>query len=218
MLRIPMISRRSVLVAAFSAAALPHSSSAIAGGKAKYPLIELLASDALPDQWIGKSDAPITIIEYSSLTCPHCATFHVETFPKLSKDYIESGKVRFSAREFPLDALAAAGAMLARSANDRRMAIVELLFAQQKNWAFVDNPLVALENVVKQAGIGADAFKQCLNDRELYQNVLAVRQRAADKFAVDSTPTFFINGDRRNGEISVSELDKLLAPYLPKAG
>jgi protein-disulfide isomerase len=106
--------------------------------------------------------------------------------------------------------------MLARCAGDKRTAIVDLLFTQQKNWAFVDKPLDALESTVKQAGISSDTFKKCLDDKQLYQNVLAERQRGAEKFGIDSTPTFFINGDRRNGEIAPGDLDKLLAPYLEK--
>ena len=118
--------------------------------------------------------------------------------------------------DYTLDALAQAGAMLARCAGDKRTAIVDLLFAQQRNWAFVDKPLDALANTLKQAGVGEEAFKKCVDDRQLYADVLAVRARAADKFGVDSTPTFFINGDRHNGEIGPGELDKLLAPYLEK--
>jgi protein-disulfide isomerase len=124
--------------------------------------------------------------------------------------------VRFVLREFPLDPLATAASMLARAAGDKRTAMVGLLFAQQKNWAFVAKPLDALEQMVKQAGISTETFQKVLGDKELRQNVLAVRQRGADKFGVDSTPTFFINGDRRNGEIAVGDLDKVLAPYLDK--
>ncbi len=177
---------------------------------------ELLAPDALPDVWLGAADAPLTIIEYASMTCSHCAAFHLETFPLLKKNYIDTGKARFVLREFPLDALAAAAFMLARYAGDKREAMVDLLFAQQKNWAFVDKPLDALENMVKQAGIGSEDFKKCLQDNALYQNVLKVRERASSKFGVDSTPTFFLNGQRKKGEISPGELDKLLAPFLEK--
>jgi protein-disulfide isomerase len=217
MTNIAKISRRDLLAGAAVTTSLALAPSfALAAGAAKVPMEDLLAPDALPDVWIGKADAPITIIEYASMTCSHCAAFHEETYPKLVKDWLDTGKARFVLREFPLDALAAAAFMLARYAGDKRTAVVDLLFAQQKTWAFVDKPLDALENMVKQAGISSESFKKCLDDKDLYQKVLAERQRGADKFGVDSTPTFFINGDRKNGEIAPGDLDKLLTPYLTK--
>lgn len=210
------VTRRALLAGATATAALALAPGFAFAQTDKVDVKDLMAPDALPDVWLGKADAPITIIEYASMTCSHCAAFHEETYPALKKNYIDTGKVRFVLREFPLDALAAGAFMLARCSGDKREAMVDLLFTQQKNWAFVDKPLDAMENVVKQAGIGADDFKKCLADKTLYQNVLAVRQRASDKFGVDSTPTFFINGDRKKGEIGPGDLDKLLAPYLDK--
>ena len=216
-MQISHISRRDMLIgsAALGAIALVAPSLAFAQA-AKVSEADLMAPDALPDVWEGKADAPITIIEYASMTCTHCAAFHVQTFPSLKKNYIDTGKARFVLREFPLDALAAAAFMVARSAGDKREAMIDLLFTQQRGWAFVDKPLDALESMVKQAGISSDAFKKCLDDKDLYQNVLKVRQRASEKFAIDSTPTFFINGNRKTGEIAPADLDKLLAPYLEK--
>lgn len=206
------VSRRGLLVGAAALSLVP----AAALAQDKFDEKELLAPEALPDIWLGKADAPLTIIEYASMTCSHCADFHAKTYPLLKKDYIDTGKARFVLREFPLDALAAAAFMLARCAGDKREAVVDLLFSQQRNWAFVDKPLDAMQNTVKQAGIGADEFKKCLDNKELYQNVLKVRQRAADKFGVDSTPTFFFNGARHKGEIPPTELEKTLAPFLAK--
>ena len=207
-------SRRHLLAVATATTGLalaPELAFALDG---KVDVKELMAPDALPDVWVGKADAPVTIVEYASMTCSHCAAFHQETYPLLKKNYLDTGKARFTLREFPLDALAAAAFMLARAAGDKREALVDLLFAQQKNWAFVDKPLDALENTVKQAGIGSDEFKKVLQDKTLYENVLKVRQRAADKFGVDSTTCFFINGVRKKGEIAPGDLDKLLAPFL----
>ncbi len=209
-------SRRLILAGAAVSAGFafaPGSAFALDG---KVDVAELMGADALPDVWVGKADAPVTIVEYASMTCSHCATFHNETYPLLKKNYLDTGKARFTLREFPLDALAAAAFMLARYAGDKREALVDLLFAQQKNWAFVDKPLDALEQTVKQAGISSDDFKKCLQDNALYQNVLKVRQRGADKFGVDSTPTFFINGERKKGEIAAADLDKTLAPFVDK--
>ena len=209
-------SRRLLLAGAAVSAGLAFSPGAAFALDGKVDVAELMAPDALPDSWVGKADAPITIVEYASMTCSHCAAFHNDTYPLLKKNYLDTGKARFTLREFPLDALAAAAFMLARAAGDKREALVDLLFAQLKNWAFVDKPLDALEQQVKQAGIGSEEFKKVLQDNALYQNVLKVRQRGADKFGVDSTPTFFINGERKKGEIAPADLDKTLAPFLDK--
>ncbi len=180
----------------------------------KVPLDQLMAPQALPDLWIGDASAPITMIEYASMTCSHCAEFNVKSFPLIKANYIDKGKVRFCLREFPLDPLAAAAAMLARCSGDKREAMVELLFQQQKNWAFVDNPLQALQTVVKQTGMGQAAFEACLNDQGLFDKVNAIRETADKKFKVSATPTFFINGDKRPGEILPDQIDATLAPYL----
>ena len=173
----------------------------------------LLAEPALPDLWVGDAKAPVTVIEYASMTCSHCADFNVRTFPALKAKYIDTGKVRFTLREFPLDPLAAAAAMLARCSGDKREAVVELLFRQQKNWAFVNNPLEGLRDVLKQTGMGPAAFEACLNDQALFEKVNAIRDAAAQKFSINATPTFFINGDKKSGEIPPEALDEALAPY-----
>lgn len=183
----------------------------------KAPMGLLMAEPPLPDLWIGDAKAPITMIEYASLTCGHCARFAVEVFPILKKNYIDTGKLRYVLRDFPLDPLAAAGAMVARCAgDDKRQAMVELLFAQQKNWAFVNQPVDALRDLVKQTGMGEKAFEACLSDQKLFDKVNAARNFASEKFGIDATPTFFINGDKKSGEIPAADLDAVLAPYLPK--
>ena len=182
------------------------------------PMDELMAKQALPDIVQGKDDAPITIVEYASMTCGHCARFHAETYPLLLKNYIDTGKVRFILREFPLDPLAAAGFMLARCAGpDKRTAMIDLLFDKQKDWAYVDKPLEALSSLVKQTGMGDDAFNACVNNQALYDQVNQVRDRAAQKFGVEATPTFFVNGKKVTGEIAPNALDALLQPLLKKS-
>ncbi|MDQ6703040.1 MAG: DsbA family protein [Pseudomonadota bacterium] len=176
---------------------------------------ELMASEVLPDVALGASGAPVTIVEYASMTCVHCAGFYAATFPELKSKYIDTGKVRFILREFPLDPLAAAGFMLARCAgDDKRNAIVDLLFAQQKNWAFTDKPLEALGNLLKQTGMSQNSFEACLKNQDLYDKIAKVHDRAAEKFGVTATPTFFINGKRQKGEITSDALEKLLDPLL----
>lgn len=176
---------------------------------------ELMAGEALPDIAVGAGNAPVTIVEYASMTCAHCAGFYAATFPELKRKYIDTGKVRFVLREFPLDPLAAAGFMLARCAGDnKRNAIVDLLFAQQKSWAFTDKPLSALAALLKQTGMSQNSFEACLKKQDLYDNIAKVHDRAAEKFGVTSTPTFFINGKKETGELTSEALEKLLGPLL----
>ena len=176
---------------------------------------ELMAPGPLPEQALGKSDAPVTVIEYASMTCPHCADFHASTYPELKKRYIDTGKVRFIFREFPLDPLATAGFMLARCAGeDKYFPMIELLFATQRQWA-VKNPVDPLFNTVKQAGFTKESFTQCLDtknnaaSRKMWEDLEKVRERGA-KLGVNSTPTFFINGKMHRGGASIEELDKLI--------
>ncbi len=176
---------------------------------------QLMAPDALPDIVLGASDAPVTIVEYASMTCSHCAAFHATAYPELKRKYIDTGKVRFVLREFPLDPRAAAAFMLARCAgDDKRTAVVDFLFAQQKTWAFAEKPLAALADLLKQTGMNEAAFNACLSDQDLYKKVLAVHDRGETLFGVKATPTFFINGKREDGEVSIDTLDRLLAPLL----
>ncbi|HLW90373.1 MAG TPA: DsbA family protein, partial [Roseiarcus sp.] len=179
------------------------------------PMEKLMAPGALPDIVQGKADAPVAIVEYGSLTCPHCAAFHAETWPALKSKYVDAGKVRFIFREFPRDPLDAAAFMLARCVGpERRDAIVDLLFTSQKDWAFVDKPLRALAGVVKQAGISQNDFETCLQNQDLYSKVLRARDDAVKDLHIDSTPTFFINGKRLSGEAPIGDFDKALEPLL----
>ena len=171
---------------------------------------------ALPDMALGSAKAPVSITEYASMSCPHCAAFEQNVFPMLRSKYIDTGKVKYILREFPLDPLATAGFMLARCSGDKREAMIALLFAQQKNWAFVDKPLDGLANTVKQTGMSQESFEKCLKDQALYDKVNMVRDRGAEKFNVSATPTFFINGKRVSGEMTVDQLDKEITPLLPK--
>ena len=175
---------------------------------------ELMSPGPLPDQVLGSPDAPVTIVEYASMTCGHCATFHEKTYPELKKRYIDTGKVRFVFREFPLDPIAAAGFMLARCAGDGKyFPMVETLFHQQREWA-VQKPLPPLMAIAKQAGFTQQSFEACLANQQLLGDIEKVRERAAAKFGVNSTPTFFINGKRQSGAVSIEELEKLIEPYL----
>jgi protein-disulfide isomerase len=183
---------------------------------------ELMRPGPLPDLVQGKADAPVTIIEYASMTCPHCATFSKTTFPQLKTKYIDTGKVRFIFREFPLDELAVAASMMARCAgkddSGKALALIDVLFASQDKWAASrTNPVPILQQIGKQAGMTEKAFDECLKDQTLYNNIMAMRERGSKEYKVESTPTLFVNGKMQKGGTTIEELDKIIAPLLPKS-
>jgi protein-disulfide isomerase len=153
------------------------------------------------------------VVEYASMTCGHCAQFHNIVFPKLKEKYIDTGKVRFIMREFPLDDLAAAASMLARCAGEgKTYALITALFAKQDDWAFVrTNPVPELFKFAKQAGFTQESFDKCLRDQKLLDDITAVRSRAVDTFGVNATPTFFINGRKFPAAPTLEEFDKAFA-------
>jgi protein-disulfide isomerase len=181
------------------------------------PQAELLVPPQLGDRALGKDDAPVTIVEYASMTCPHCAAFHENTYPELKKRYIDTGKVRFIFREFPLDPLAAGASMLARCAPKQQFfPMIETLFHEQRKWA-VEKPLPPLLGIAKQAGFSEKSFNDCLSDQKILDALEAERERASKKFGVQSTPTVFVNGKLQRGSMSIEELAKVIDPLLAKS-
>ena len=175
---------------------------------------ELAKAGPEGDIVLGSDKAPVTIIEYASMTCPHCAHFSTDTFPELQKRYIDTGKVRYIFREFPLDPLSAAGFMLARCAGkDKFMPVVETLFAKQPDW-MVQKPIEPLRAIAKQFGFTEQSFDQCLANQHVLDGIQEVRDRAAEKLGVNSTPTFFVNGQKLTGDQSIDALAKVIDPYL----
>jgi protein-disulfide isomerase len=172
---------------------------------------------SLPDMALGPANAPVTITEYASMTCPHCAAFNAEVFPKIKSTYIDTGKIRYVFREFPLDIKAAAGSMLARCiAKDdagKYFAVVDMLFRQQSDWV-MKNTTETLTRIGKQAGLSEKAVEDCLKDQALLDKIAADQKYAAEVLKVNSTPTFFINGDIIKGEASFDEFDKKIKSLL----
>lgn len=223
----PAVTRRHLLAGTAAIAAViaagaggyylwNHSDTAMAQPVAapEVSMADLMTPGPLGDEIQGAENAPVTIIEYASMTCPHCSHFHETTYPELKKKYIDTGKVRFIFREFPLDPLAAAASMLARCAgNDKYFPLVETFFAQQKDWV-VQKPLQPMFEIAKQAGFTQQSFDACLANQKMLDGIEESRKRAATKFNVNSTPTFFINGKVFRGALTVEELDKQIAPYL----
>ena len=164
---------------------------------------------------LGKDTAPITVIEYSSLTCPHCAQFHQTTFPVLKTEFIETGKVRFIFRDFPLDQLALSGSMVARCAGrNKYFAFIDTLFAQQNSWANDPNPLEALSRIARLGGLSQDDFNKCLKDRKIADTIIKQRMNGDKHFAINSTPTIIINGSKFSGGLSVEQFRALLIKLL----
>ena len=192
----------------------PETAAAQGAAGGEVAMADLLVPGPLGDQIQGQAGAPVTIVEYASMTCPHCSHFHETTYPEMKKKYIDTGKVRFIFREFPLDPVALAASMLARCAgNDKFFPLVEAFFAQQKDWV-VQKPLQPMLSIAKQAGFTQQSFDQCLANQQIEQALVEQRTRAAQKFNVNSTPTFFINGKIFRGALTPDELDKQVAPYL----
>jgi protein-disulfide isomerase len=184
-----------------------------AGGPKKDPdVAELMAPGSLEDIVMGKSDAPVTIVEYASMTCPHCAQFHTAVLPQLKAKYIDNGQVKLILREFPLDGLAVAAFMLARCAGpDRYYPMVAALFETQGTWAVPGTEgKDKLLLIARQAGFSKEKFDQCLADKDLFNKIVAVRQQANEKFQVDSTPSFFVNGKRMKGDHQLKDFDAAL--------
>jgi protein-disulfide isomerase len=210
-----MITRRQTLALLCSGTALALLGSYFPALAQNVSVQELATPGPLGDVAQGPADAKVTIVEYASLTCSHCAAFHQQTYPALKERYIDTGKVRYILREFPLDPLATAGFMLARCDGDPKYyPIVDMLFRQQRGWAFTDKPLDALRQMMRQAGFSQEKFDSCLGDQKLYDAVNAVKNRGIEAFKVESTPTFFINGQRFAGNMSIDELEKIIKPML----
>ena len=214
------LTRRAALATATAAAtlaAMPRVALAQQAPKSDgtVNMDKLLEKGTLDEQIMGDAEAPVTIVEYASMTCSHCAHFHATTWPTLKKDYIETGKVRFILREFPFDPRAAAAFMLARCAPDGKYyPMVDVLFDQQEKWAFVKNAREPLENIAKLAGFTQESFEACLTNQKLLDDINAVRERASADFGVNATPTFFINGTKYAGALSIEQMSAILDPLI----
>ena len=185
-------------------------------GPTEVPVEDLMKPGPRGEITLGPPDAKVTVVEYASMTCSHCAHFTVDVWPEFKKKYIDSGKVHYIFREFPLDNLAAAASMLARcTGSDKTMPFIEVLFEHQKDWAFGEgNPVPKLFEFAKQAGFTQESFDKCLTDQKLLDDITSGRTRAAEVFGVNATPTFFINGKKLDGAPTIEAFDKMIEPIL----
>jgi protein-disulfide isomerase len=208
------LSRRAILTGALLAASLLAFPAMDARAQAPIqPDVDMekfMDPGPIPDNVLGQADAPYTIVEYSSMTCPHCARFHADVLPEVKKKYIDTGKAKYIIREFPLDNVAAAAFLLARCVEgDKYFDFVDLLYANQEEWAFGGNPIPTLQKFTKQVGFTEERFNQCLADEKMLQHIQSVRDKANNEFGVRATPTLFVNGKRLDG-VDLEAIDKVL--------
>lgn len=167
------------------------------------------------EQALGNPDAPVTMIEYASLTCPHCAQFHTEVLPDLEERYISTGKVRLIYRDFPLDERALMAAELAHCAGpDRYFGFLDVLFETQSSWARAEDPVDALKKLGKLGGMSDQQMDQCLADKELSNSILQARLDGQNEHQVSSTPTLVINGEVYSGPRDIDSLSQVIDPLL----
>lgn len=183
--------------------------------EAKVDAAKVAESGKLKDMVYGQEDAPVTIVEYASLTCSHCADFTLNTFPTIKEKYIDTGKVRLIFREFPFDPRATAAFMLARCAPEERyFPMIDVFFKQQQQWATAPDGKEALLQIAKLAGFTQESFEACLTNQQLLDDVRATMERGSEEFGVNATPTFFINGQKYAGALSVDEMSAIIDKLL----
>ncbi|MBT3792425.1 MAG: DsbA family protein [Rhodospirillales bacterium] len=171
------------------------------------------------DYVIGSATAPLTIIEYASLTCSHCQNFHAKILPVLKKDYIDTGKLRLVYRDFPLDGIALRGSMLARCVGkERSLALIDIIFKRQGAMVAAKDPVAALAKIAGLGGMSKDAVKKCLEDKALQAKILAGRVEAEKVFGIDGTPGFVINGKKVMIDLDPKAFKAVIDPLLAKAG
>jgi len=162
------------------------------------------------DVTLGKANAPITVVEYFSLNCPHCARFAANAFPEIKKNLIDTGKVKWVMRDFPLNDVAMAAAMIAHCSGDRYMAFVDTFFQTQDSWAIAKDPVAEIKKVALLGGMSNSAVDKCLADNAMIKEITARATEATAKFKVDATPSFLIDGKLATGEMSYQDFVKLL--------
>ncbi len=215
-----LITRRTILAGSAASAAalavsLPLATSSLAQQADAVPLAELLVPGGLGDKILGDENAPVTVVEYASMTCPHCASFHNNTWKSFKEKYVDTGKVRFIFREFPLDNVAMAIAMVARCAPaDKYHQVIGLYFEQQEEWRQPGNMYQALLDRAIPFGFTKESFDACLSNQALVKSIEEIKTKAAEQFGVNSTPTFFINGVRESGALTLGQMEERIDPLL----
>ncbi|MEO3428416.1 thioredoxin domain-containing protein [Pelagibius sp. CAU 1746] len=170
------------------------------------------------DHVLGSAEAPVTILEYSSLTCPHCANFHKNTLPQVKSDWIDAGRARMVYRHYPLDQLALRAAAAANCIEgDAFFGFLDVLFKNQEKWAHSGDPLKALQQLAALAGLGPDAFEACINDEAQITRILELQTDGRDRYSIASTPSFVVNGTLVQGALPYDEFNAALEQAASKA-
>ncbi len=200
------MNRRKMLIAAAASALVAPAATGLHAGAARAQAQTIFPDDRI----LGPADAPITIIEYSSLTCPHCATLHREALPKIKETWIAEGKARLVFRHFPLDAMALRAAAVADCIEGERFfGFLDLLFKSQKRWAKSNPPLKVLGQMARLAGMSQEKFDACANDEAQMDRILERRQDGMQTYDVKSTPTLIINGRKVEGARDFDHFEKI---------
>lgn len=201
------ISRRSALaLAAYSIISPTLAEEAKDKGKAM-----LDAASPLGDRVLGKADAPVTLIEYASATCPHCAEFHETLLPQIKSEYVDTGKVKFIFREFPLDNNALAVFMLVRCLpEDKFFATTDIIFKRQQLWAKAPNPGVEVTKIMTEMGMDKATFEACLKKEDLAKTLVEYSKKSAKDFDIKGTPALFVNGEYVDGHKDMTDVKKAL--------
>lgn len=197
---------------------LAGTSAAFAADGEKYSVKKLMLPDGPADHFIGGEDAKVTIIEYASSTCPHCATFHVNTFPQIKKEYIDTGKIRFVLRPFVLNILDAVVFMLAYKAGETSTqnyyTIIDAYMKTQSQWTQAKDPRKALLEIAKQYGFTEETFDETLTNKEVFAGMERLREQASKEFDMHGTPSFYINGTQLEGNQSFEAMAAQIDPLL----
>ena len=167
---------------------------------------------------LGNKNAKVTVIEYASLTCSHCAAFHTGPWPAIKKEYVDTGKIKFIFRDFPLDRVALAASMIARCAPEERyFGVISLMFETQDTWRGAANPQAALESIGRLAGMPAEILQACVQNRTVFDAVMKQRNDGDQKFKIESTPTILVNGEKIDGSVDIGRFREVVDQALADA-
>ena len=175
-------------------------------------------NDAMKEMALGSEKAQITVIEYASLGCPHCAQFHLNTYQDVKKNYIDTGKVKYIFRDFPLGTPALAASMIARcSGSAKYFGMVDIFFRGQKQWSQAENPLDALKKIARFGGMSAIDVDDCLQNQALLDYIQNTARDGSEKYKIASTPSFVIDGETHSSALTYADFKKLLDKALNKS-
>jgi protein-disulfide isomerase len=214
-LKVKFTRRDTLILAASASIASSFGLSAANAQEGTTHDVAKLATTAMPDHVLGSADAKVTVIEYASPTCPHCAQFSNDVYPAFKAEYIDTGKVKFILRPFVRNLQDAVVFLLAEAAGeDKYHQVIETYFKTQGTWGLAEKPRAALLEVAKQLGFTEETFDAALTNQELFEAMKKVQEQASNEFKLEGTPTFYINGKQLTGEKTLEELKAEIDPLL----